>query len=65
VLAKEPRGNTRGNISQHKVMVLFTLTWVAIRASHWSLRPTRGAPKVQLKGLVIFTLTKGDMCEPK
>jgi len=46
-------------------MVLFTLTWVAIRASHWSLRPTRGAPKVQLKGLVIFTLTKGDMCEPK
>lgn len=44
VKPKDPRGNTRGSLSQPKVMVIFTFTPVAIRVSQWSQRPTRGAP---------------------
>ncbi len=65
MLAKEPRGNTRGNLCQAKGVVLFTLTWVAIRVSQCNLCVTRGAPKVQHKVVVLFTLTKVDMCGPK
>ena len=65
VKPKDPRGNTRGNLSQPKVMVLFTFTPVAIRVSKCNLGVTRGAPKVQHKVMVIVTLTKGDKCGPK
>ena len=65
VSPKDPRGNTRCNLSQPKVVVLFTFTSVAIRVSQWSQRPTRGAPKMQLKDVVLFTLTKGDKCGPE
>ncbi len=60
MLAKEPRGNTRGNLCKAKGVVLFTFTSGAIRVSQCNLRVTRGAPKVQPKVVVLITVAQAN-----